>query len=453
MDECKLSLNGLIEFILYNGDKIEKNYDKYVGYILKDKSENRTSKKLFRKIHENIKRLENDIRDDYTYGNGEKYTDIIKMVELHNMNRTSIYKFSQSGGISTLAIIFGITSGLLMTGSIAYAVYRYMTRPICKLEYPLLTKTPTIKDILMKIIPNSMIENSESLNPTAYTKKLKDLIDKLAEPLQFLNRDSSGQDVLVNAGRVAASAGLSIATGGAGGDVILSILFDFKNMLDLVDVIIGELNNIIDDEDALSFVYNIFNIDFKGGSFHVQCWVNYMLKAIGGHSKVYETICKLFNRILDKFGNFIADMIATMMPNIGVVVGIAISKMIQNSKKYAISVIISELNSKYNDLDYTKQMLIQNPSLMEKFIKYKLDSFMKILTAPASMINYFMPSSLQLPTEELKAAIEILAKYSQFFAEAAHRLFAFIFSILYVLEKCNDKKFNEYIQTTAPKNT
>lgn len=423
-----LSLDGVVDYIRSNEEQLQINGNKYISFV----KSNPEALNMFRRIKKDLRLVQNDIitRANNNYDN--------------NINNI------QFGGDPTTAILLGSLSGALVVSAIASILYFWFNRFVCKDEYPLVTVNVSAIDLMMKLVPNDWIEVLPNMRPSEFFRKFNAKLDYLVKPLQFLNRDTMGQKIAVNAGRIIASAGLVTATAGAGGDEALNFLFDFKDILDVLAAISESIEKMAGDTAALRFLFNIFNINFEDGPYGVECWMNYIIKNGSSSALVYYEVCKLFNKLLDKFAIMIGDLIATLLPNTMGIPSIVISTMIQKARDGAVSAIISRLNDNYFDISYDTQLMIQNPKELKVYLDEKLDLFINIFSLPQKTVGKLIPIPyLTAGPDAVVYALRFMRQYTAFFAVGIHRMFALTYSLLFILEKCTDPEFSKFIHEQA----
>lgn len=408
--EWSLSLDGLYHFpeIIY--DDLINNYTKYLHFISSNKGARRIFIDLCQDVDNFLSRRNNKL--DYHYKSLSSQVD--------KFNR-KIYIY-QTGGVNALSIICSILGGTIITALIAYFVYKWFTRPVCKPSYPLYSADVdlTIKDVLLRLVPKYFLPNADLLDSDTFIQKINDKIMTLAKPFNILDTSTLLKKIGVNIFRVGTSLIADIATEGAGGDILIDIVFDVKSVLDVLQAIIAGLLPIADDQQAIRFLHDIFSIDFKDGPFGVKCWVEFILKSYGKDSQVYRVVCSFFNDLLDSLSNFIGNIIATTIPDSLGLPAIFANTIITYAKKHAYGYAISFINSKYNKIPYDKQILIRNPQLMRGYFESKLRLIHILFIRKYGRDTY-----------------DAILKNSEFFGVAINKIFAFTYATLYSLQECS----------------
>jgi hypothetical protein len=302
---------------------------------------------------------------------------------------------------------------------VGYLIMKWTKPKKCRPEYQILQEGdyPTTIELLEKIVPKSWL--GETTNSEEAIYNLTNKVNSLSDILNVIDTDSSLiKSVGVNLLRVTSSVALDVATLGAGGDIIISLLFTFKSILDLIATIITNLNDIIHDEGATRLLYDILNVNFLGGPFHVKCWIRYIIKEYGGDTTTYQTVCSFFNKIFDKLANFMGNALGAMIPDSIGVPGIIIPILIKNFKSGAINTIESQINKYYKKIPHDISLMIKKPRLLKKFLDKKIKKGSKYLFGFGDNI-----------------ANELLDN-TWAFSYSIHKFFALMFSLFYVLKLC-----------------
>jgi hypothetical protein len=327
-------------------------------------------------------------------------------------------QLSQSGGDpTTIAVIIGSIGFVLAVG---YLIMK-MTKPPskCKSHYQILQEGqyPTTVDFLKKIVPRSWIGNTKNSEEAIYNLTHK--INSLSDVLSVIDTDSSLiKSVGVNLLRVTSSIALDIATLGAGGDIIISLLFTFKSVIDLIGAIITHLNDIISDVEATRLLYDILNINFLGGPFHVKCWIKYILNEYGSDTPAYQTVCNFFHKIFDKLANFMGIALGAMIPDSIGIPGILIPELIKKFKSGAVNTIEAQINKYYKKIPRDIKIMLNKPRIFKKFLDRKIKRGQKYLMSIGDNIA------------------EKLLDNTWAFAYAIHKFFALMFSLFFILKLC-----------------
>ena len=348
------------------------------------------------------------------------------------INKSKKLKLVKSGGaISIPVVVFGLTGSLLVSSVIAYFIYKLLTRQKCRSEYPTIgeTQVVTLKDIMLQIIPKTWIPNAEQMNQDEFVADLRLKLDLIRIPLDLLMiiGDSVLGFVATGIARVAASIGAIVASSGLGGDTIVNLIFIFK---DIVRTIYSITDSLIEfaittsDPMAMRFLYEIFNIDFRDGAFGVECWINFILEKYGTDNQAFRYICAMFDKLLVKMADLIGSAISTMLPNTAGIAAIIISTILRLAESKAYSVSIYKLMEFYEQVPRDQQMLLERPLLTKVY----LDNTIKILE------NIIVD---KLGISDGKKVADTLKNNTAFFSVTVNKMFALMFAILHVLERCS----------------
>jgi hypothetical protein len=324
------------------------------------------------------------------------------------------------GGLEMLLGLGGSVFVSAIIGAIVYYVFFKKTKK-CRDEYPLYPEdqVPSIKDVLFKVVPNSWIENAEDLDPDTYVGLLREKLERVRKPFELLSPKSNIGKLALGVARVSAGVGAAVATLGTGGDAILNLVFVMKDSIEVISAVMQQLIEMVDDTQALRFIYDVFNIDFRDGPFGVSCWIKFILNTYGEDSQVYISVCSFLNIILAKLADFIGSLISSMIPNSVGLVGMIVAEVMKHAKKGAFDMAISKLNYYYNKIPADKQLLLQNPQMMKAYLDKK------ILKIKAYLLG--LGGSL----------FETLVDNTEFFSVTIHNLLALVYTILYSLASCS----------------
>jgi hypothetical protein len=375
-----LTAEGLIE--LYDiDDKINKNKYKYLEYINSDKQ----MRSLYKKT-------------------------CLSLIKQNKIEQ-------QKGGS---AVISGIFAGVGILAGVAAAIYMWYHRKQCKLEYPLVNpeKIPTALDIILKICPKSWAAAARKYPPKQFLLSLRHKFDDMRSALSVLNTETFGKKLMVNTMHIVAGVGAAIATAGLGGDMLINMVFTIKSILDLIIGTIDGLIDILLDKDGIRFIYDIFSIDFRDGPFGVKCWMEYILKSYGEGSKAYAIACKFFNMLVDKFANFIGNMMGSMIPDTVGLLSLIVPMIINNFQKGAFTFLEKQLNKYYNRIPWDKRQLIEHPDLFKAYLDKKITTGQKLLLGFG------------------KKMFNSLRKNTALFAISIHKFMAIMWSLIQIFITC-----------------
>lgn len=327
-------------------------------------------------------------------------------------------KIEQQKGGS--AVVSGIFVGVSILAGVAAALYMWYHRKQCKLEYPLVdvNKIPSALDIILKICPKSWAAAARKYPPKKFLLSLRHKFDGMRSVLSALNTDTMGKKIMVNTLHIVAGVGAAIATAGAGGDMLINMVFTIKSILDLIIGAIDGLIGILLDRDGIRFIYDIFSINFTDGPFGVKCWMEYILKSYGEGSKAYAVACKFFNMLVDKFANFIGNMMGSMIPDTVGLLSLIVPMIINNFQKGAFSFLERQLNKYYNRIPWDKRQLIEHPNLFKVYLDKKIDTGQKILLGFG------------------KKMFDALRRNTALFAISIHKFMAIMWSLIQIFITC-----------------
>lgn len=323
-----------------------------------------------------------------------------------------------------------MTGSLLVSSVIAYFIYKLITRQKCRSVYPLVdeSRVITLKDILLQIIPKTWIPNAEEMDVDEFVLDFKQKLDIIKIPLDLLMilGDSFLGFAVQGIARVAASVGAIIGTAGLGGDTIVNLIFVFKDIIRTIYAIIDELVEFVAvsaDPMGMRFMYEIFNIDFRDGVFGVECWINYILNTYGTDNSAFAHICKMFNKLLTKMADLIGSAISTLLPDTAGIAAIIISTILRLAEGKAYGAAAKKLADFYEEIPRDQQMLLEKPLLMKVYLDDTIGFIEDIV------VN-------KLGLSDGKNVMDTLRNNTAFFSVTVNKMFALIFSILFILEKC-----------------
>jgi len=383
-----ITVEGLIDLYKINKNAMEYNIPRYEKFINSDRR---------------IKRIRNNL-----------YT---RALSLSKQSSNKYDEHNQQGGD---ALAIGIGLGTMLMVSLSFLLYWWFTRKVCRPEYPLIDEetVPTIADILMKLLPKSWTKGIEGMDPVQYVLAVQRKVEQIAQPLSFLTAQTTGQEIGLGIGRVLVSAGAAALTLGAGGDLIISMIFTIKSVLETIVTVIRSLLKLISERDTLRILYDIFNIKFSDGPHGVKCWMAFIINEYGADSEVFSIVCGFFNDILDKLAEFAANALSSVIPdNVGLI-GIIGPMIIDYAKKGLLTLLENQLNGYYDRIPADKQVLLEHPKLMKKWLDEQLDfAKMIILGYGEQMFN-------------------VLKQFTGLFAKVISRMLAMVFSLIYIFISC-----------------
>jgi hypothetical protein len=283
----------------------------------------------------------------------------------------------------------------VMQESIDYLNGGFSLFSSCK-KYQLVENLDDNDELMNSLFPSNIVGSG------AYKRVIQ-----LSSSIQNLPSDSEIGYYIEKAIQVAAASGAAVATLGAGGDMLVNLLFTIKHALVMAARIITTINEIVEmitvqhnepaqeqsdgtaekseavtkvDPDAVRFLSDLLNIDFRDGPNGVECWIKQIFK-------LYKTdqtnifVCNILQKIYPSLVEFISNMIGTMVPNAGVVVSSAIVMVMNTNigKKMAMGRVISMLKKQYKKIPKNLKKMIQDPDLLEKTMTDGFEGLQSVL--------------------------------------------------------------------------
>jgi hypothetical protein len=225
-----------------------------------------------------------------------------------------------------------------------------------------------------------------------------DIIMQINDQINALSTNSTIQYYLEEIVQIVASAVAIAATGGAGGDMIVSAFFTVRHGIAMSSKIIGMIDNIkkklvvdfIDESgnkqasispETVQFLGDFFNIDFEDGPEGVECWVKAIFRK---YRKQQMTVimCDIISeaQLFETLGQFIANFIASSIPDAGYLVKKSIEKLMQSKmvRKVVMMNIMKRFKKNYKKIPKKTRLMIQKPELfeeafMEKYLLVRKD--------------------------------------------------------------------------------
>jgi hypothetical protein len=351
--------------------------------------------------------------------------DIIKKYHTHlhkHFNKVLSNKSLTSTSLQTggdMSTIFMGLSGMGLFLVLGYFIYIWTRSKKCKPEYQILQEHqyPTTIQFLQKIVPSSWLGNTD--NTDLAISNLMKKINSLSTSLSFLDTDSSTlKSIGVNLLRITSSVALDVATLGAGGDIIISLLFTFKSVLDLIAAIVTHLNDVIQDKEAMRLLYDILNVNFLDGPHGVECWIKYIINEYGSDTNAYSVVCDFFHKIFDKLANFMGNAMGAMIPDSVGIPGMLIPLLIKKFESGAISVLESQIKKYYRKIPHDIQFMLRKPKILKKYLDKKIKFASKFLFGMGKHLK------------------NSLLENTWGFAYSIHKFFALMFSLFYILKVC-----------------
>lgn len=412
MDQTDKVAEGLTKILKKNFDlchrifkHVEKNAEYYVDYVESDPMRQR----IYEKIHENLE------KDGICMKGGD-----------------------QTAGL----IVGGVIGGLSLLGCvISFIIWLYNRGQSkkCKLAYPLYPsdKIPGLNDILNQIVPMNINKSNQW-----DIEKIKSQLNQIIGTMSLL--DESKGSVNVRRGKQLARIGASVVatvTTGYGGNVvnipdcvIKAINFMIKIIDKINDVVtnVNRVSKLVGSENSnkynkqISFVYDLFNIDFSDGPHGCECWTKYVVdhylvgQEIGEIQILMCALNDIYLSINDQMVDFILGTINVMVP--GTMGASDLLKDFLKDRTLTMYGIIRErMTNNYMKLDKKLREKIQRPwesPTMKEYIYEKMSD------------NTFGISSMVLNTVITETQKETLDQGFDILVYSLNRGFSLMFMFL-----------------------
>lgn len=438
-----VDIYGIINIYNAIGDKLVINQKKHLKYIEPDT--------FYKNLYHNL------VKKIDMYINNKKYNTLIKQTEGQLVKQT--------GGqlVALLPLILSGVSSCLVVGSvIAYIVYRFMTAPKCRLDYPLsIGKKIRYKDIILQIMPErfllNYLPNLDILNidDNQLTSSLNDYLGTFSMILEIIAPDSILGQIITGAVEFVAGIAITAATAAtAGAAVVINYLLKAFNLLKdaigfllkFIDTIIN-ITKILSDEESKRVIHDLFIIDFRDGPFGVKCWVEYVMSKYGKNNEFIKQMCKICNSILStiysKLISFISKAISFAVPD-GGITGLLFSSFMSVLKCKTYDFALLRLNKAYDKMSYDNQLLFEKPALMKK----TLDNH---LANAKGFFDFINNNVIQKIADvggintSLKSGIsnvyQLFVDNTDLFSYVINKVFAIVFALMQVLSTCAKQGF------------
>ncbi|VBB18602.1 hypothetical protein YASMINEVIRUS_1065 [Yasminevirus sp. GU-2018] len=420
-------------------DDVDTNYDKYMQFIKQDPNVYKDYLKLC------------DVVCDVRYSSHN--VDISDKKTLTNKIVSGEDTTMKGGNLLTAGIVVG---SFVVSGVVATMLWYYLNPPEeCKPSYPLYprNKIPDVGGILENILPGSWIKEGIDAG-----KSVNETITEISEYLDLLTSifsvfdESAGStvtQVLKSTTKIALSVGAAVVTAGMGGDKIVNVPFfvtkainmttkTFNKLFKTCTKITKNLQRVSDtfrkiqaridqavttaevleknralmvqslksNKNQLAFIYDLFNVDFKGGPFHTECWVNfimnYYIQSNERVKEIYMLLCVMNDIYLDINESVIGFVGSTLDMVIPESMGIAgtIAPLLKDYSYVLYNNVRDQITDNYNEIPREYKALIQNPEEMSTFIFNKFSSY----TLGAS--DLIIPDIVK---DHMKKGIDLLA--------------------------------------------
>jgi hypothetical protein len=429
-----------------NNDDLRNEFDTFRKYISKSYSEFNSSRgrtnndKFILNIKSNKQRL---LKID------EKVNDKMNGGQLPLSVSLAILSFSSVG-----LLVLAIGAYLISQNK---ANFQYVMR-MCHPTYPIVSTQSLIRPI----------DVLHAINPQLAQPHIQNLI-------HTINDQVNGYiSYVMTALELGLSAGAIVASGGMGGDVIVKLIFTIFDSIQFASFLINSilsLNNPI----LMQFLMDILNVDFREGPYGVECWVNYLLNYYSNRPEALRNLCNFYKRIRNKVMVFIGKLIGGLLPNVP---RILIGEITKKMATMAQSDLYEFVKKQYAIVPPHVKMMIEKPEMLKHNIDmalYSANDFIVNLPnllpqivasiikrsgslSPIPMTGFVSSVAGNIAGQSLETIskitgltnLEQLTKtpggINQFFGKITrnsetiailiNKIFAFIFSILYILTIC-----------------
>jgi len=326
----------------------------------------------------------------------------------------------QVGGDSGLISIFGVTVVTGLIGILFYWLFSKKEKK-CHIMYPLYNRTqiPNVAEIIGNIVPVAWIKKArkEGKSSSEFIADTLNTIEVLSSKFEIFDETagSLGVRVTKSVTKVGLSAVGALVTVGTVGSNLVNIPFMIARAVAMIGKIMSKLikifkkvepilkkgisllqkvNGALGDADRIlakvesaadvkkfvlvkmqvQFLYDIFNVNFKGGPFHCRCWLDYIMKIYISSNKDREFIMSLICMINDLYSavnqsviGFIGSAIDSLVPNT-MGMGGTLSQLTEGYTYVLYQKILQQMNETYNDkIPEEMQILIENPKKMKVY--------------------------------------------------------------------------------------
>lgn len=373
-------------------DDINSNHDKYMQFIKSNHNVHNDYLKLCESVC-NMQICQSSQSDQYNQ---------------HN-------QYNQSKQIGGNMLTAGIVIGSFVITNVIASLLWYFLNPSekCDQTYPLYPKDqiPNIEDIVKTILPKSWIKEITDTGKTT-----DEAIEQIGEQLNELTKVFSTFDesvgttstkFLKSLTKISLSIGAAVLTSGMGGDKavnfpvfitkslnmitrtfnkLVKVTGQINESLKTVTTNYGKITNTIKQTKALInenresgknqllFIYDLFNIDFSGGPFHTECWVNYVMGHYIQNTKnkkdIYALLCMMNDIYMDvnkSVMEFVGSTLDMVVPESMGILG-TITPLLGNYNYVLYKRVRKQITNNYNRIPHKYKILIQNPKKMSTFI-------------------------------------------------------------------------------------
>jgi hypothetical protein len=383
--------------------------------------------------------LYHKIHEKHINDNCEKHIGYIKENPICNQLYCRIYKqlygplgiCNQSGGTSE-ALVLGIPvisssiASMSIMSTVACLLYLYFSQgSVCKDSYPLVNKkrVPSAIDVILKFLPSSYKKNLTGGDVIDNLNIIKFNLETILSYFDFISSKTTAQAVRTGIIRAVTSVGAAVASMGAGGDTVISMIFTIKSAIEVMIQIAIEFIDLALDPASMRLLYDLFNVNFRDGPAGVKCWVLYIKDAYGATSKAYGIICDMFDRLMNKLAEFVGNLLSSMIPDSLGLGAYVVPFIMSNYREGALDYMEDKLNGYYDEIPYELQTMIQDPHAFKEYI-----------------VEIFNTATYVIPGFD--SISEKVGKYAEMFALIIHKLFALVYSLIHIFMSCGHIKNN-----------
>lgn len=423
-------------------DDIEKDHQKHMSFLEENKTYYDDYINLYNEVKEYDRKNQNDKRKYYIKPSGEHH-------------------YLEGGSLLSAGIVLGTFA---LSGLIACMLY-FIINPsdTCNDEYPLFSlrheKTPSVGNIIETILPSEWIkkglDSGETLNSTI--NEISQYLDTLTSVFSIVD-ESAGtktERVLKSVTKVSLSVGAAVITAGMGGDKIVNIPFFISKAVNMIaktfnkllrvsqtitDIMktAGKLTDVTNikkitnmQKSQLSFIYDLFSINFSGGPYQTTCWTNYVMEYYTNNetdtnsNKMICLINDIFNDINDTVISFVGSALDMIVPESMGLIG-TLAPLLKEYDYVIYGEIRDQITENYKMIPGDIRMFIQHPKKLSSYIFEMFNSY------TLGMSDRIIPDNAQ---QHLKKGIDI-------FAMSIHKGLSMIFIFLNIFTKFADINAN-----------
>jgi len=351
------------------------------------------------------------------------YKNVIDVKDKYQLDLANLDK-EQKGGS---AILISSLTTTLLTGLLSFMLWLYYRESDeCKKQYELYprNKIPDVAQILGNIVPSSLIKDKLKIgkNVESVLDNAEHYLESMVETFSIFDENvgSTFTKATKMITKIGLSVGTAVVTAGLGSGVVNIPFFmakainmtaktflKIKSVTSKIKMVINKLKgNIIRAKQAvrninnkvnkqyknmvnefrgkkaeITFIYDLFHVDFRGGPFHNQCWVNYIMdyymKTNDRVKEMYSLLCvmnDIYVTINDQVIRFIGASIDVLIPYSIGMAGI-ITPLLSSYSYEIYRGVRTELADSYKSIPIVYRKLIENPPLMKKYIFGKMNTF------------------------------------------------------------------------------